>query len=188
LKLRVSGLDAGSRLFRIHRSDLSALHFGSTTEVHRRQRWYATDGSYGVCFLAQEPHIAFAETLLRDLALDVVQEAQIAARSLALVNVVQPIQLAALHGSALRAHGADASVVHGPYAVTWAWSQALHERPSEVDGICYRARHDDSGLSVALFERAGRKVEVVHSTNLLDGTLSREVAEWLERYSLGLTS
>ncbi|TVR66852.1 MAG: RES domain-containing protein [Gemmatimonadales bacterium] len=184
----MSGLKAGSRLFRIHRSDLPALHFGSTTEVNRRQRWYAPDGSYGVCFLAQDAHVAFAETLLRDLSLDVVQEAEIAARSLALINVTRPIQLAALHGSALRAHGADASVVHGPYEVTWDWSRAVHEHPSEVDGICYRARHDDSGLSVALFERASCKVEVLQSTNLLDGILSREVAEWLERYGLGLTS
>lgn len=138
--------------------------------------------------MAKDDHIAFAETLLRDLSLREVSEAELAIRSLARIQVVSPLRLAAMHGKNMRAHGADASVVHGPYPNTWEWSRALHRHPSSPDGIHYRARHDDSGLSIALFERASAKVAKVESTELLDPSLGQTLAGWLDRYDLGLPS
>lgn len=91
--------------------------------------------------MARAGHIAFAETLLRDLTLGVVHEAELAIRSLTLLRVLAPLRLVTMHGRALRADGADASVVHGPYTTTWAWSSAIHDHPGAPDGIYYRARH-----------------------------------------------
>jgi hypothetical protein len=186
--LALSPVDTGTILFRIHRSRHSPLHFGRASDPVRRQRWDAPDASYGVCYLAREGHIAFAETLLRDLGLEVVPEAELAIRSLARIRVQEPLRLVAMHGSALRRLGADASAVQGPYEVTWLWSAAFHAHPDGPDGICYRARHDDSGFAIALFERAGTKVEFLDSTRLLEPAHAWELARWLERYDVGLTS
>jgi hypothetical protein len=78
--------------------------------------------------------------------------------------------------------------VQGPYDVTWPWSAAFHAHPDVVDGICYRARHDDSGFAIALFERAGTKMELLDTTGLLEPAHAAELARWLQLYDVGLTS
>lgn len=186
--LAISSVGAGTILYRIHRSHQAPLYFGRESDPDRRQRWDAPDASYGVCYMAQESHIAFAETLLRDLELDAVQEAELAIRSLARLHVRTPMRLAAMHGKALRRLGADASVVQGPYDVTWLWSAAFQAHPDTPDGICYRTRHYDSGFSIALFERARDKVEHLDSVELLAPAHARELARWLDRYDVGVTS
>jgi hypothetical protein len=187
-KLKIGPVGAGVVLSRIHRSRHAPLHFGRDSDPVRRQRWDAPDASYGVCYMAEEDHIAFAETLLRDLTLDALPEAELKIRSLARLRVRAPLRLVAMHGQALRAQGADASVVQGPYPITRDWSAAFHAHPSAPDGICYRARHDDSGFSIALFERAQGKVEHTSSVELLDRMLAQDLAQWLDRYEVGLTS
>lgn len=186
--LAISSIGAETILYRIHRSHQAPLYFGRESDPDRRQRWDAPDASYGVCYMAQEGHTAFAETLLRDLDLEAVQETELAVRSLARLQVRVPLRLVAMHGKALRGLGADASVVQGPYGVTWAWSAAFHAHPDTPDGVCYRARHDDSGFGVALFERARDRVEHLDSTGLLDLAHARDLARWLDRYTMGLTS
>lgn len=187
-RLKTTTVPKGVVLHRIHRSHHAPLYFGRKNDPDYRQRWDAPDASYGVCYMAEDSHIAFAETLLRDLTLGAVPESELRVRSLARLRLRAPLRLVAMHGRALRSHGADASVVHGPYPTTWAWSAAFHAHPSHVDGICYRARHDDSGFGVALFERAREKVEPLESIELLDPTFARELARWLDRYEVGLTS
>lgn len=177
---------AGSILSRIHRTARDPLHFGRPTHAWQRQRWDAPDGSYGVCYLAFEAHIGFAETMLRDLALNIVHDDDLRVRSLARVEASTPLRLVKMHGSGLRPIGADASVVHGPYPLTWVWSGVLYTHPTEPDGICYRARHDDSGLSVALFDRAHTTLSVVESIPLTAPILSGELTGWLDRYRVGL--
>lgn len=179
---------AGAVLYRIHRTKRGALHFGSSADPAARQRWDAPDASYGVCYLAEDDHISFAETLLRDLNLDTMQHDDVDARSLALVLARTPLRLVEMNGKHLRRVGADASVVQASYEVTWEWSAALHAHPDEPDGIRYRARHDDSGLSVALFDRALHRVDVVRTTPLNDPTMAQHLGRWLDRYQLRLTS
>ncbi|MBI4545127.1 MAG: RES family NAD+ phosphorylase [Gemmatimonadetes bacterium] len=141
-----------------------------------------------MCYLAFESHIAFAETMLRDLSLDTVNEDDLNVRSLALVEVRAALRLVEMNSEHLRPLGADASVVQGRYGVTWEWSAALHAHRERPDGIRYRARHDDPGFSVALFERARRKMRRTDSTPLSDPSLAAEIARWLDRYNVGLTT
>lgn len=186
--LRTTTLSVGEILYRIHRADRGPLYFGRAKDPEQRQRWDAPDGGYGVCYLAREESTAFVETLLRDLELDAVPETELAIRSLARVCIRDPIRLAEMHGRALRSHGADASVVQGPYPVTWEWSAAIHAHPEEPDGILCRARHDDSGFTIALFERAADKIELLASTGLLNPARIHDLANWLDRYGVGVTS
>lgn len=185
LPLEVGTVPSGRVLHRIHRRKHDALHFGREADPVRRQRWDAPDASYGVCYLAQEDHIAFAETLLRDLDLRAVYEEDLRVRALAAVEIRRPLRLAEMHGKHLGPMRADASAVQGPYATTWAWSKALHDHPSAPDGIRYRARHDDSGLSLALFDRAADALETA-STPLLDPGMAEVLGRWLDRYGVGL--
>ena len=181
-------IPAGSVFFRIHRSAHAPLYFGPRPSLHERMRWDAPDDSYGVCYFAAQDHGAFAETMLRDLSLDSVSAADLALRSLATIDVVEPIDLVQLHGHGLRSVGATAAVVHGSYDVTWAWSAALHAHPRSIDGVRYRARHDDSGFSIALFDRARAKVRTARSASLMVSSFAPTLARWLDRYGLGLVT
>jgi hypothetical protein len=186
--LSIASVDAGTILYRLHRTRSEPLYFGRQDDPDSRQRWDAPDASYGVCYMAEQDHIAFAETLLRDLRLDAVQETELAIRSLARLHVRTPLRLVAMHGKSLRALGANASVVDGRYDVAWSWSAALYAHADAPDGIRYRARHDDSGFSIALFERARDRVEHLDSVGLLDPAHTRELTRWLGRYDVGLTT
>lgn len=130
--------------------------------------------------------MAFAEALLRDLTLDYLGTETLAARSLARVTLRRDLQVVRMHGAGLRRLRATAAVVHGPYENTWKWAKALHQHPASVDGIRYRARHDDDGLSLALFDRAEDAIELNGSTPLLETTLAEALAGWLDRYGIGL--
>jgi hypothetical protein len=179
---------SATTLYRLHRTGLNALYFGRETDPARRQRWDSPNASYGVCYLAVESHIAFVETLLRDLDLDTVHQDDLEVRSLALVEAREPLRLVEMNDQHLRPLGADASVVQGSYDVTWNWSAEFHAHREAPDGIRYRARHDDSGFSVALFERASQKVHLLDSTPLVDRSLATELAGWPDRYNVGLTT
>jgi len=185
--LPIRELRSSEVLFRIHRKEWDPLFFGRAAEARMKQRWYAPDESYGVCYLAVDPYIAFAETMLRKHGLASVEFVELSVRAIASVTVLEPLRLVRFHGSGLKRLSADASVVHGPYEVTWAWSQAIHGHPDEVDGICYRARHDDSDFSVALFDRAQAKVDLRYTTILTSNRCSTLLSEWMDRYGLGIT-
>jgi hypothetical protein len=190
LKLRhlaVREIATGSFLFRIHRSSVGALYFGPRVQPNERGRWDAPDDGYGVCYLAEQDHTAFAEALLRELGRDdVSEEGDLAPRSRARVRVERMLVLARMHGQGLRRMKATAAVVQGPYPTTWAWSRAIHDHDDHVDGIAYRARQDDDDLSVALFDRAAEAITVVESTPLLHPALAGKLGRWLDRYGIGL--
>jgi hypothetical protein len=65
------------------------------------------------------------------------------------------VNLVKLAGPGLARIGATAEVVHGglPYDVPQAWSKAIYKHPTKLDGIAYRARHDDDALCYAFFDR-----------------------------------
>jgi hypothetical protein len=185
--LAVREIAPGTVLYRIHRSSVEALYFGPRTRPDERGRWDAPDDSYGVCYLAEQGHTAVAETLLRELDREEVsQKGDLAPRSLARVRVERTLVLARMHGQGLRRMKATAAVVQGPYETTWRWSRAIHDHRRQVDGIAYRARHDDDDLSVALFDRAAGAVTVLKSTPLLHPALAGELGSWLDRYGIGL--
>jgi hypothetical protein len=183
--LPVASIPAGSVLWRIHRTELGPLYFGRSDDPARRQRWDSPDAAYGVCYLATDGHTAFAETFLKDLALDFVSQREIETRSVANVTVPNALRLAQMDGAGLRRLGATAAVPQGSYDVTQAWSAAVHAHPDEVDGIRYRANHDDSGFAIALFDRAADRIAISATTPLAD--LAHDLGAWLDRYRIGLT-
>jgi hypothetical protein len=184
--LPIHRLGPGDVLHRIHRADLDPLFFGPAPGSPPAGRWDAPVGEFGVCYLAEEPYVAFAETFLRVPGIFSVGEEDLGVRSVARFHVVQPIRLVAFHGAGLAKVGATAAVCSGPHEVSRAWSLALHAHPDEVDGIRYRARHDDDGFAVALFDRSGASIEWVNSAGLMDEGFRVELGRILDRYELAL--
>lgn len=183
--LPIHTVPAATSLYRIHWSHLEPLYFGRSTDPGERNRWDAPDARYGVCYLGETSTVAFAETYLRE-RVRLIEENQLAPKSLAALRTDRDLRLVQMHGAGLTKLGADASVVAGPYPLCQKWSAALHQHPGTPDGIRYRARHDDDGFAIALFDRAADALVEVTRYPLVAAESAQDLASWLDRYGLGL--
>lgn len=184
--LPVHVLPAGTRLFRIHSIHRQPLFFGPAPGAPPRGRWDAPAPGFGVCYLGEAAYVAFAETFLREPGETLIEETDLATRSLSTVELLRDVELAAVHGAGLARIGATAGVCNGPYRVSRAWSLALHGHAAAVDGLRYRARHDDDGMAVVLFDRAADTLRVRSTVRLNAARHAAGLAEWLDRYGIGL--
>jgi hypothetical protein len=174
------------KLWRMHPGDRSALFFGPANGQPPRGRWDAPDGGFRVCYMAERSFGAFAETFLREPGTMLLEMDDVQARNLARIQALAPLRLVAMHGPGLHAVGATAASCSGDYDVSRAWAAALHGHPEAPDGIRYRARHDDDGFAIALFDRVERMVADTESESLLHPSNIGYLAECLDRYGMGL--
>jgi hypothetical protein len=181
-------LESGRLLYRIHATEHEPIFFGLPAPHPRPGRWDAPDHSYGVCYLADaaHPYVAFAERYLREPGRTLIPESELRRASLTTLRLRWDIQVVRFHGNGLSRLGATAEIAHGNHRLSRPWSLGLYQHPSAPAGIRWRARHDDDGLAVALFERAGEAVEVVHSAPLLSAEVAGDLSSWLERYQIGV--
>jgi hypothetical protein len=105
-------------------------------------------------------------------------------RALTLLRAVRRLRLAKLYGAGLARHGLTAREVAGPYEISRAWALAIFRHPDSVDGLVYRARHDDTEYSIALFDRARHALRPEKTVPYLDDPLRLE--RLLTRYDIGL--
>jgi hypothetical protein len=171
---------AGTRLVRIHRSDLEPLFFGASA----RNRFDDPAKTYGVCYFSMSVEGAFAQTCLRAAGMRFVQLSFLEARSFSNIEVRKPIQLVSLHGPALAQLGATAPVSSGLHPPARQWSRAIYDHPTAPDGIAYRSNHDNGELCVALFERASARLGAAGSQPIM--TNRSRLAALLARYKVGL--
>jgi hypothetical protein len=137
-------------------------------------RLNSPDGSFGVLYAAKQTTGAFAETFLRSPGRRLLPEDLIRKKGLVVLRSTRALQLVELHGRSLSVLGATAEVTASapPYELPQAWSAALHNHPLMFDGIAYHARHDDSEVCYAFFNRSETAIaEVDRQDNMLD-------AEW----------
>lgn len=173
-------LTKGEPLVRIHRTDLSVIHFGRTGD----NRFDDPARQYGVCYLARSLEAAFAETFLRHVGATLVSRQALAARSASIVVATDDLRVAMLHGPGLARMGATGAVTSGTYDVSQPWSSAIHDHPEQVDGIMYRSNHDNGEFCVALFDRCADRIAAQGSKALLDDQAL--LARLLDRYEMGL--
>lgn len=151
-QLPTATLGAGRVLYRIQ-----DVRYKTPVYFGRDQKWRfdAPHGSYGVCYLSESKAGAFVETIARHkLTGDSISTGQLKSLAIYRFELRASLVVVELHGSALLALGADASISSShDYTTPQRWSSALHSHPALVDGIRYRARHDNSKMSVALFDR-----------------------------------
>jgi hypothetical protein len=178
--LPIEAVSVGTRLVRIHLSDLGPLFFGSTGG----NRFDDPAKAYGVCYLSTTLEGAFAETCLRAVGARFVALSFLEARSFAEIEVTGTLSLDSVHGPGLAQLGATGAVTSGPHSVAQQWSRAIHDHPTAPDGIAYRSNHDNGELCVALFAHAGNRL-APHDPQRITRDRVR-LAELLARYKVGL--
>ncbi|MGJ3262933.1 MAG: RES family NAD+ phosphorylase [Salinarimonas sp.] len=178
--LEIVDLPSGPELHRFYTAAFDPIYF----DRGDGGRLNAPDGSYGVLYAAQSIRGAFAETFLRVPGRRLLPRDLLEAKAYVRLRLERPARLAVLHGPGLARAGATAEVTHGgrPYTVPQAWSRALRHLPVRLDGIVYRARHDDGEICYALFGRVAL-MEVERRT-VLDADWFWRVADG---YGVGLS-
>jgi hypothetical protein len=143
-------------------------------------------GRFRVCYLGTTVEACFAETFLRNPPVRILSLADLADRSIATIDVKRELSIVSLRGPRLAWLGTTAEVAGGSaYHLSQALSRALWEHADEPDGIICRSRHDDSSLSIALYDRAKHAVAVTTERSLTEDVAL--LARLLKRYKLGLT-
>lgn len=180
---RIGGDDDGD-WYRLHRAAHTALYFGRSGT----SRFDAQDGEYGVMYLADSPHCAFAETFgrLDQLPFPLILVSQLDERRLALVEITRDIEVVDLSGAGLAQLRADNRLGVGDYQIAQRWSLALWNHPEQPDGLRYRSRHDPSRHCLALFNRAADAVSVTDMGSLSGPDNEELLAEILDSYGFAL--
>lgn len=157
---------AGAVLHRFYTRACEPIYF----DRGRGGRLNAPDGSYGVLYAAQAANGAFAETFLRQPGRQQIPTDLLAAKAYVRLSGDRELTFIRLAGTGLAPLGATAEVTHGglPYDVPQAWSAALHAHSVGADGIAYTARHDDSQVCYAIFDRAGTRIGEIDRNSDLD--------------------
>jgi hypothetical protein len=163
----------------------------------RRSPWFRFDspnGRFGVLYAAFALETAFVETVLRDKPVvgrrgndiplaysDLVRRRVI---SFASVGSRAVLKLVRLHGDGLASAGVDNRISSvEDYHLTRQWAKAMHDHPTEADGILYMSRYSGSGLNIALFDRCASKLRVAIETPLLTHPDFADVAD---RFNLAI--
>jgi hypothetical protein len=186
-RLRSIRVKAGARWMRIHAQGRSALWFGPGPGRPPIHRFDDPEGRFRVCYFGTTLEVCFAETFLRNPPVRILALDDLAGRSIATVEVRRDLRLVPVHGSSLARLGVTAELTSGSdYAASRLWSRALWEHADKPDGILYRSRHDDSALSVAVYDRAKDGLAIVGDHSLTED--AQQLARLLRRYGLGLTN
>lgn len=174
-------LPAGQEIHRFYTARWDPIFFDRSLDG----RFNAPDGSYGVLYAAKGLQGAFAETFLRTPGRTLIDPDLLKRKAYVRFRIERDLKLIRLAGPGLARVGATAEVAHAglPYDVPHAWSLALAHHPIFADGIAYYARHDDSELCYALFDRSTDAVSEAEREADLDQDWFWRIAE---RYGVGL--
>jgi hypothetical protein len=169
-------------LYRIHRTVHQWRYFGNNVS----ERFDDPLGQYGVLYGANQPDAAFTEVFLRNLALMVVAEVDLRARSLTSFATTS-LRCVDLTGTGLRKLSCDNRIsTEKPYKTTRLWSRALYTHPQRPDGIIYRSRHNPGFRCLALFDRCAAKLSTGTTEELMIATRRAWTADQLKKYNLAL--
>lgn len=177
---------AGTQLMRIHARSRDALWFGPARGDLPVHRFDDPLGRFRVCYLGTTRDVCFAETFLRNPPVRILAMGDLQNRMVATVELKRDLRLVPLYGPGLARAGVPAEVASGSnYGASQTWSRRFWKYSSKPDGIVYRSRHDDSGLCLALYDRARRALELVEDHPMTEDL--QWLARVLKRYALALT-
>ena len=171
------------RWYRVHKVGHGPLFFGTGG----KNRFDAPAGEFGVLYVGVDAHCAFIETFGHATGVRSVTMGELAVRGIAVITSARPLRLLDLTGKGLARIGADARLTSGDdYRLSHRWSKAIHDHPSQPDGTLYRARHDPSRLSAAIFSRVEPALSIVSDTTFLDPAYAPQLGRILDDYRFGL--
>ena len=144
---------AGHTIVRIHQTKDDAVWFGPAPGTPPAYRFDAPAGQFRTLYAARQLDGAFAETILRR-ARRIVAWPYVELRQWTVLQVERELTQAKLFDKGLIRHGVTGDICAGDdYRASQALSHALYAAFPELDGIAYRARHDNGEICYALFDR-----------------------------------
>jgi hypothetical protein len=160
-------LPEGSVLVRVHHLAHGAVWFGPRHGVPPQHRFDAPAGEFRTLYCAARLAGAFVESVLRKPTGRVIARAYVEERGWSELTARRALRLAKLRDEGLHWHGTDAEIsASNDYGVPRRMALALHATFPEVDGIAYRARHNNGEVCYALFDR-------VSAADLVQGSPQR---------------
>jgi hypothetical protein len=172
------------RLYRC--SHASSLHFGRG----RQYRFDDPHGDYGVLYVARDVQGTFIETFGDSRGptgeLEIAR-GDIAQRCVARIEIIRSLRVVDLTGPGLAQIQADARLTAGDnYPLSQRWGRQIFDHRQRPDGILYRARHDQSRLSLALVNRASNAVAETLHGGLLEPRNRPLLIDILRAYRISL--
>lgn len=146
-------LPTGANLIRIHRINDGPIWFGPKKGTPPRYRFDAPGGEYRMLYAAESLRGAFVETILKSNR-RILAPAFVHERQWSILRLVRPFKLAKIFDNGLLWHGVDAGIcAGGVYEESQQLALALFQSFPDLDGIAYRARHNNGEICYALFDR-----------------------------------
>lgn len=147
-------LPAGSVLMRVHHLAHGAVWFGPRSGILPQHRFDAPAGEYRTLYGAARLAGAFVESVLHKPAGRVIAWAYVEERGWSELTTRRTLRLAKLRDEGLHWHGTDAAIsASNDYSAPRRLALALYTAFPELDGIAYRARHNNGEICYALFDR-----------------------------------
>jgi len=151
-------IPANTTFTRIHPVGRDPCWFGPEPGTAPMYRFDAPAGEYRTLYGAERLEGAFAETILRKPRQPVGRD-YVEARQWSDIRTLRVLTLAKLYDNGLAWHGVTADIcTGGDYAPSQALAAAFFTKYGDLDGIAYRARHNNGEICYALFDR----VDVTH--------------------------
>lgn len=181
---RETVLLAGTEIFRIHRVDKGPVFFGPASASPPANRFDAPNGEFGTLYAAEDLAGCFVETILRR-ANRIIRRDFVNRRAWSELRLLRDVRLVQLHGEGLIHHGVTADICAGDhYASAQALALQLYETYG-IDGIAYRARHNNDEICYALCDRVGiadlavvNTFKFANAPDVADELLARHGAAW----------
>lgn len=152
--LKSEELPAGGRLIRIHRKLHQPVWFGPPAGTPPANRFDAPNGEYRMLYAAAELEGAFVETVLHRPMGRIIAPRYLEERAWSELVPARPLKIAKLYDEGLLWHGVDASIsANDDYDTSRSMALDLFQHFPDLDGIGYRARHDNGMICYALFDR-----------------------------------
>ena len=147
-------IPVGTIIVRMHHESRSPLWFGPQPGIPPQHRFDAPGGEYRTLYCAARLAGAFVESVLRKPAGRIVARAYVDERVWSDLTVRRILRLAKLRDEGLHWHRTDAAVSSSDnYAPSRRLALALHAAFPDIDGLAYRARHNNGEICYALFDR-----------------------------------
>ena len=151
--VKTISIPAGKEIVRVHQLGKSALWYGPGAGQPPAYRFDAPAGEYGTLYCAEELTGAFVETVLRK-ARRIVGWPFVEVRGWTVLACKRELHLAKVFDEGLALHGVTNDICAGDdYSVSQRFACDLFAKAPNVDGIAYRARHNNGQICYAVFDR-----------------------------------
>jgi hypothetical protein len=185
---------AVTELFQSHTKERGPLNFNPTPQG----RFNAPNGEHATTYLSTSPEGAFVETFVQDAGRSTSGQAIVTRDRLDVYCLcrmpygmgagTRALHLVDLSGPGVVTIGATGELCAladiARLGLVQRWALRLYQHRDRPDGIYYRARHDPSRFSIALFDRARGVLTADCSTNILIDPA--RLASLLNTYRVGL--